>query len=41
MGKGIGLIYREFLHWEYQGAQPGRPAYYLGYGVKLTMIDHN
>lgn len=40
-GKGIGLIYREFLHWEYQGTQPGRPAYYVGYGVKLSMIDHN
>ena len=40
-GKGIGLIYREFLHWEYQGEQPGRPAYYDGYGVKLTIIDHN
>ncbi len=39
--KGIGLVYKEFLHWEYQGGQPGRPAYYLGYGVKLTMIDHN
>lgn len=40
-GKGIGLVYKEFLHWEYQGAQPGRPAYYLGYGVKLTMTGHN
>ncbi|MEO8569051.1 MAG: hypothetical protein ABI419_07940 [Ginsengibacter sp.] len=40
-GKGIGLIYREFLHWEYQGEQPGRPAYYDGYGVKLSIIDHN
>lgn len=40
-GKGIGLIYREFLHWEYQGTQPGRPAYYVGYGVKLSIIDHN
>lgn len=39
--KGIGLIYREFLHWEYQGAQPGRSAYYLGYGVKLTILNHN
>ena len=39
--KGIGLVYKEFLHWEYQGGQPGRAAYYLGYGVKLTMIDHN
>ncbi len=40
-GKDIGLIYKEFLHWEYQGAQPGRPAYYVGYGVKLSIIDHN
>ena len=39
--KGIGLVYKEFLHWEFQGSQPGRPAYYLGYGVKLTMTDHN
>ena len=39
--KGIGMVYKEFLHWEYQGAQPGRPAYYLGYGVRLTMTDHN
>lgn len=39
--KGIGPVYRNFLHWEYQGAQPGRPAYYVGYGVELTMIDHN
>lgn len=39
--KGIGLVYKEFLHWEFQGAQPGRQAYYTGYGIKLTMIDHN
>lgn len=39
--KGIGLVYKEFLHWEYQGAQPGRPAFYSGYGVKLTVIAHN
>ena len=39
--KGIGLIYREFLHWEYQGPQNGAPGYYVGYGVKLSIIDHN
>lgn len=38
--KGVGLIYREFLHWEYQGAQPGREAYYEGYGVRLTIANH-
>ena len=39
--KSIGLVYKEFLHWEYQGPQPGRSGYYVGYGVKLTMIEHN
>ncbi len=39
-GQGIGLIYREFLHWEYQG--PESPAHgYAGYGVKLSIVDHN
>ena len=40
-GKGIGLVYREFLHWEYQGGQTGVPGYYTGYGIKLSIIDHN
>lgn len=35
--KNIGLVYKEFLHWEYQG----NIAAYKGFGVKLTMIDHN
>jgi len=39
-GKGIGLIYREFLHWEYQG--PQSPTHgYSGYGIKMSIIDHN
>lgn len=36
-GRGIGLIYKEFLHWEYQGGGSD----FKGFGVKLTMIDHN
>lgn len=37
--RGIGLVYRSFLHTEYQ---PGAAAYADGsYGVTLTMIDHN
>ena len=40
-GKEIGLIYREFLHWEYQGPQAGRPGYYDGYGIRMSIIDHN
>jgi len=39
--KGIGMIYREFLHIEYQPPTPGRGGYKQGYGVKLVMIDHN
>jgi hypothetical protein len=35
--KGVGLIYREFLHWEYQGNTQS----YTGYGVKLSVIDYN
>jgi hypothetical protein len=38
--KGIGLIYKEFIHWEYQG--PDSPTHgYAGYGVTLSIIDHN
>lgn len=35
--KRIGLVYKEFLHWEYQGNTKS----YKGFGVKLTMIAHN
>ena len=38
--KSIGLVYKEFLHWEYQGTQSGSPGF-TGYGVKLTMTGHN
>ncbi len=37
--KGIGLVYRKFLHTEYQ---PGTSSFTDGsYGITLTMIDHN
>ncbi len=39
--KGIGLVYRNFLHIEYQPPRPGVGAYRVGYGVKMTMIAHN
>ena len=38
--KGVGLIYREFIHWEYQGQQSLSPGY-SGYGIKLSITDHN
>ena len=41
--KGIGLVYRRFLHLEYQPPVPGHPGSYAdaSYGVTLRMIDHN
>ena len=36
-GKGIGLVYKKFHHFEYQLAFNG----YIGYGITLTMVDHN
>jgi len=35
--KGIGLIYKEFLHWEYQANDKS----YKGFGIKLTITGHN
>ena len=40
-GKGIGLSFKDFLHWEYQPPTPGKPAYKTGYGLRLSIIDHN
>lgn len=39
--KGIGLVYRVFYHREYQPPRPGVGGYKDGYGITLTMIDHN
>ena len=38
--KGVGLISREFIHWEYQGCVCPEHGY-TGYGVTLSIIDHN
>lgn len=40
-GRGIGLVYHKFIHQEYQPPTPGTFGYKVGYGVTLTMIDHN
>ena len=41
--KGVGLIYKEFLHYIYQPPTPSRNGYYEdeSYGVKLQVIDYN
>ena len=40
-GKGIGLVYHRFIHQEYQPPTQGPKGYKVGYGITLTMIDHN
>ena len=40
-GRGVGLVFRNFLHVEYQPPTPGHGGYKQGYGVRMTMIDHN
>lgn len=41
--KGIGLVYRKFLHTEFQPSTPGSAASYSdgSYGITLSMISHN
>lgn len=39
--KGIGLIYKDFLHSQYQPLNGSTPAYRLGYGIRLNMLSHN
>lgn len=38
--KGIGLIAKNILHWEYQPPNGANPGFKTGYGIKLTMIRH-
>jgi hypothetical protein len=41
-GKGIGLVYKNFLHWVFQPRTSTYPnGYYDGFGITLRMIDHN
>ena len=38
--KGLGLVFQEYIMWEYQ-PNPGGTPYRIGFGVKRSMIDHN
>jgi hypothetical protein len=41
-GKGIGLIYKYFLHSEFQGPNDNSSVgTTTGYGITLNMVDHN
>jgi hypothetical protein len=39
--KNIGLIYKEVVMWEYQPPNAGNPGFTSGFGLKMTIIDHN
>jgi hypothetical protein len=41
--KGVGLIYKDFLHWFYEppGSNGNSQGYRIGYGIRLNMIGHN
>jgi hypothetical protein len=39
--KNIGLIYKEIVMWEYQPPNSGNPGFRSGFGLKLSIIDHN
>lgn len=38
--KNIGLVVREYDLWEYQPNPNGNP-FYIGFGMKMWMVDHN
>lgn len=39
--KNIGLIYKEVVMWEYQPPNSNSPGFRSGFGLKMTIIDHN
>lgn len=39
--KGIGLVYKDYVLWEYQPPANGLSGFYTGFGIKMWMIEHN
>ena len=39
--KNIGLIYKEVVMWEYQPPNSGNPGFRSGFGLTMSIIDHN
>lgn len=39
--KNIGLVYKEAVMWEYQPPNSGNPGFRSGFGIRLTIIEHN
>src|SRR5687768_15788253 len=39
--KNVGLIYKEVVMWEYQPPNSGNPGFRSGFGITISIIDHN
>jgi hypothetical protein len=39
--KNIGLVYKEVVMWEYQPPNSGNPGFKSGFGIRMSIIDHN
>jgi hypothetical protein len=39
--KGIGLVYKEVILWDYQPPNGGVPGYRTGFSVTMSIVDHN
>jgi len=39
--KAIGMVYRQYILWEYQPNTSGPSPYNTGFGITMWMIDHN
>jgi hypothetical protein len=39
--KNVGLVYKEVVMWEYQPPNAGNPGFRSGFGLRMTIIDHN
>jgi hypothetical protein len=39
--KNIGLVYKEVVMWEYQPPNSGNPGYKSGFGLRMSIVDHN
>jgi hypothetical protein len=39
--KGIGLVSRETVMWEYQPKNGDKPPFKSGFGIKLSILNHN
>jgi hypothetical protein len=39
--KNVGLVYKDVLIWEYQPPTGNLDPYRTGFGLRLTILDHN